>query len=412
MTGGLYVVTVGAAVVAGVDADGSSVVAALARAGLPVAARAFVDEDDAALGQVLARDGGVTVIVAGAGGSAGDVVRRVLARVAGVRLVLNDRMLSAIEQSYQRRNRAMPRRAERLGLLPQGAVLWPTGGEPAWVLETDRAAFVVLPRGAVPSLDPLIEEHVVPLARARLARSPVGRTLKMVGVTVAEVEDRLIDVLGRDGDVSAVVVPLEGEVWVRLRTRGAVMGDAADALDALEAEIVALAGEDCYGRDGDELEHVVGRALTARGLTLAVAESCTGGLIAHRLTNVSGSSAYLERGVVVYSNRAKMELLGVPESVLRAHGAVSAPTAEAMVRGVCAAAGTPCGLSVTGIAGPQGGTPTKPVGTVFIGVAVPGEVVTKRFAFAGDRASIKWQSSLMALDMLRRLLGAAGPRGE
>jgi len=142
-------------------------------------------------------------------------------------------------------------------------------------------------------------------------------------------------------------------------------------------------------------------------LTVATAESCTGGLVGHRLTNVAGSSAWFERGVVVYSNRAKQELLGVPEDVLKAHGAVSAPCAEAMARGICAAAQTPCGVAVTGIAGPDGGTPQKPVGTVFIGIAVAGEVTARHFRFSGDRAAVKWQSAQMALDMLRRRLGGS-----
>ena len=170
-----------------------------------------------------------------------------------------------------------------------------------------------------------------------------------------------------------------------------------------------LLGDDCYGRDGDSLEETVGRLLKARGLTLAVAESCTGGLVGHRITTVPGSSAYFERGVMAYSHRAKQELLGVDEAVLRTHGAVSAPCADAMVRGVCERAGAACGLSIAGIAGPDGGTPAKPVGTVFIGLAVQGEVSARRFLFSGDRASVKWQSSVMALDMLRRRLLEAPP---
>jgi nicotinamide-nucleotide amidase len=198
-------------------------------------------------------------------------------------------------------------------------------------------------------------------------------------------------------------------VWVRLRARGATAEAAAEALGALERSILEALGEDCYGRDGETLELAVGRRLGARGMTLAVAESCTGGLLGHRLTSVSGSSTFFERGVVVYSNRAKEELLGVPAEILRTHGAVSAPCAEAMVRGICERSDTACGLSITGIAGPEGGTPGKPVGTVFIGLAVAGAVEARHFRFAGGRASVKWQSSQMALDMLRRALGGWRP---
>jgi PncC family amidohydrolase len=150
---------------------------------------------------------------------------------------------------------------------------------------------------------------------------------------------------------------------------------------------------------------VVGRLLVERRLTLAVAESCTGGLLSHRLTSVPGSSAYFERGVLAYSHRAKEEL-GVPDSLLRAHGTVSGPCAEAMARGVATLAGAPCALAVTGIAGPDGGTPDKPVGTVFVGLAVNGDVAARRFYFAGDRAAVTWQSTQAALDILRRSLRA------
>jgi nicotinamide-nucleotide amidase len=141
-----------------------------------------------------------------------------------------------------------------------------------------------------------------------------------------------------------------------------------------------------------------------------MAESCTGGLVGHRLTNIAGSSRYVERGVVVYSNEAKQQLLGVPEAMLREHGAVSAPVAEAMAAGICRISGSPCGIAVTGIAGPDGGTPTKPVGTVYIAAAVPGtegpRIEVRRFRFPGGREAVKWQSSQAALDLLRRALSS------
>jgi nicotinamide-nucleotide amidase len=141
---------------------------------------------------------------------------------------------------------------------------------------------------------------------------------------------------------------------------------------------------------------------------VSVAESCTGGLLGNRLTNIAGSSRYIERGVIVYSNRAKEELLGVPEHLLRAHGAVSEPVARAMAEGVCRISSSPCGLAVTGIAGPDGGSAEKPVGTVYIGCATPRGIEVRRCRFDGDRVTIKWQSSQTALDMLRRRLEGEG----
>jgi len=403
VTGGVRLVGVAADAASGGDPT-APVQAALVAAGVPVDGRVLVDEDDLALERALASDASLTVVVAGPGGSAGETVRRVRARLSGTRLVLNDRMLAALEASYRRHDRPLPRRAERQALLPQGATPWPEDeGEPAWTVDTPRGAFAVLPRGT-PSA--ALSTHLIDLARARVgARGVVTRTLRTVGVSLGDLEERLAEWLGREGDISVSTVPADGEVWVRLRARGATVEAATSALEAVESRVAAALGEDCYGCDGETLEQVVGRRLRERGLTVATAESCTGGLVGHRLTNIAGSSAWFERGVVVYSNRAKQELLGVPAEILKSHGAVSAPCAEAMARGICAAAHAPCGVSITGIAGPDGGTPQKPVGTVFIGIAFAGDVTTRRFRFTGDRAAVKWQSSQMALDMLRRRLG-------
>jgi len=272
-----------------------------------------------------------------------------------------------------------------------------------------------LPRGA--DIAGIIARHLTPFLASRSTPGHVVlvRTLRTAGVALGDVEERLADWLGRadDGATTVTVVPGspggDFEVWVRIAARGP---GAAESLDRVEAQIAEALGDDCYGRDDETLEQVVGRLLRERGLTLSIAESCTGGLLGHRLTEVPGSSAYFERGVLVYSNQAKQDLLGVPEAILRAHGAVSAPCAEAMVRGVCTASGNPVGLAVTGIAGPDGGTPQKPVGTVFIGVGVAGDVEARRFQFSGDRSSIKWQSTQMALDMLRRKLQRWSPKSQ
>jgi nicotinamide-nucleotide amidase len=408
VTAGVRLVVIGSPLAAAVDDEAAAVAAALAAAGVAIESRTVVDEDEGALERALSPAAPLTVVLAGAGGSTGDVARRVLARVAGARLALNDRMRAALAELHRGRDRPVPRRDDRLALLPQGAVVWPAGGvEPAWALQGESGAWVVLPRGG--ALPAEVAAPLLDFARARLARGAAVavRTLRTAGVGVAEVETRLAAWLGpgEGTEVTVTTAPTDGEVWVRLRARGATPEAAAQALAGLERRVAEALGADCYGRDGESLEQVVARQLVARGLTLAVAESCTGGLVGHRLTNVPGSSAFFERGVVVYSNRAKQELLDVPEAVLRAHGAVSRACAEAMVRGVCARSGAACGLAVTGIAGPEGGTPQKPVGTVFIAVAAPGLVDAQHFRFAGGRAAVKWQSAQMALDMLRRRLG-------
>jgi nicotinamide-nucleotide amidase len=417
MTGGARVVGVDEGLLGhGVEAEMAAVVRALEEHGVAVASRTLVEADEAACEQALAPGAPLTVVVASAGGAAGDILRRVVARVLGTRLVLNERMLAVLQERHRRMDRPVPRALERLALLPQGAVVWDAEeGEPAWALETARGVLAVIPRDG--DLEAWVDRHVVPFARARVPDmgTALVRVLKVAGVSVADVEERLGNRLTqvwtgtRGGEATAALLASEGEVWVRLRARGATAEAAADALARAEASAVEALGADCYGRDDERLEHVVGQLLRARDLTLAVAESCTGGLVGDRLTNIAGSSAYFERGVVVYSNRAKQELLGVPEAILRAHGAVSAPCAEAMVRGICERAGSSCGLAITGIAGPDGGTPAKPVGTVFIGVAVPGHAEARHFVFLGDRRAVKWQSSQVALDLLRRRLLVLDP---
>jgi nicotinamide-nucleotide amidase len=411
--------TVGMAEV-GDDAPSLAVARSLRADGIPVATRAVVDEDEAALEGALGPaldQPGLVVVLAPPGGSAGDIVRRVLARLAGVRLVLSERLLRLLEEDHARRGRALPRRLERLALLPQGAQIWavpaeagalPDGGAPGgvgWSLEVRAGLLAVLPLDA-PDLGALVEQHLRPAARERAGPGGVTlvRVLRTAGLAPAEAEERLAAWLGKEAPVAVSCLIVDGDVWVRLVARAPSRAVAEAALAAAEPPVREILGADCYSDDGQSLEETVGTLLRERGLTVSTAESCTGGLVAHRLTNVPGSSRYVERGVVVYSNEAKEELLGVPRDLLLAHGAVSAPVAEAMARGICRAARTACGIAITGIAGPDGGSPEKPVGTVFVAVATPAGVEVRRFRFPGGRGAVKWQSAQAALDMLRRAL--------
>ena len=410
------VLTVGAAEGGGDEAPAVAVARALRAEGVPVVARTVVDEEEGALESVLGpavEQGGLVVVLAPPGGSGGDVVRRVLARLAGVRLVLSERLLRFLEDDHARRGRALPRRLERLALLPQGAQLWADAADTqagvasgsGWTLEFRTALVAVLPLDAA-DLEAVLERHLRPAARERAAAGGVTlvRVLRTTGLAPADAEERLGAWLGKEGPVTVSCLVVDGDVWVRLSARAPSLALAEAALREAEGPLRAALGRDCYGADGESLEEAVGALLRSRGLAVSTAESCTGGLVAHRLTNIPGSSRYVERGVVVYSNEAKEELLGVPGDLLRAHGAVSAPVAEAMARGICRVGGTACGIAITGIAGPDGGSAEKPVGTVFISVASPAGLDVRRFRFSGGRTAVKWRSSQAALDMLRRAL--------
>jgi len=373
--------------------------------GLPVRGRRVVPADEAeaerALGEAVAAGG--LVICLGEGDGA-ETARRALARLAGSRLVLHDRMLEAVSAAYARAGQAMPRRAERLALIPQGATVLVAadGGEPGLLAEVGGTLVAVLPND-VRLATALAREQL--LARVpRRGAEPVTavRTLRLVGLDVAEAEACVAAALrGADG-VAGRAVEVGSEVWVRLRLRGPTLEAARSRLHDLEPALRAELGVTWYGEDEDTLEVVAGRLLRARRLTVALAESCTGGLVGHRLTQVPGSSAYVERGFIVYSNAAKQEVLGVPEAVLAQHGAVSAECAAAMARGARSRAGSDLGLSVTGIAGPEGGTATKPVGLVFIGLADPHHATVDRFRFDKGREGNKALAAQMALDLLRR----------
>ena len=301
VTGGVRIVSVGAPVESGGHPDAVALAAALGAAGLPVSAHVVVDDDEIALEGALDVEG-VVAVVASVGGSGGDSVRRVLARVTGARLRLHERMRTVLDAHYAKRDRPLPRSAERLALLPQGATVV-DAAEPVWTLETTKTSWVVVLHGGIASV---VDAVLLPLARERLgARSTVAvRTYKTAGISAEEIEDRLVDRLGAR-DVTLVTVPGDGEVWVRLRARGRTLAAASRRLTDVEATLTALLGDDCYGRDGDTLEAVVGRLLRARNLTLAVAEACTGGLVGHRITSIPGSSAYFERGVMPYSKDRK-----------------------------------------------------------------------------------------------------------
>ncbi|MBI4609670.1 MAG: nicotinamide-nucleotide amidohydrolase family protein [Candidatus Rokubacteria bacterium] len=409
MSGCLILTVSPGALLGPVDEAGRLVALAVAREGVPIASRQVVDEDEPAVEAAL-RQGleghRLTVVLNATGGSAGETVRRVLARLTGTRLVLNEGLLAAFEKARARRGQAMPRRLDRLALLPQGATLWSVDDDQvSWLLETAHGAVAVLPQASA-ALSVVVTRNLVPFARERFAGREVVllRTLRVVGVAPGDAEARLGNWLRPESPVGVSCLPMEGEVWVRLRARDSSLALAEAALGEVEAQVVEVLGADCYGRDQESLEVVVGRLLLERRLTLSVAESCTGGLLSHRITNVPGASAYFERGVVVYSNQAKEELLDVPRELLIAHGAVSGPVAEAMARGICRKTGTPLGLGVTGIAGPDGGTPAKPVGTVYVALATADGARARRFSFAGGREAIKWESTQVALDILRRRL--------
>ncbi len=349
----------------------------------------------------------VVLVTGGLGPTADDLTREIAAELLGLRLVRDDEVLRAIQARCDRRGFAFQERMGRQAMVPKGATVLPNenGTAPGIYLppvETPswRSPHVFLLPGPPRELKPMFEGGVLP----RLAELNAGaavkicRTYRCVGIGESMVEARLGARLGVVMGLELGYCARPNEVDLRL------IGEEG-VLDAVDADVRAELGDFLVTLSADGLETVVVERLIAGGLTVATAESCTGGSLASRLTDVPGSSAVFLRGWVTYSNESKAEELGVPAALIAEHGAVSEPVARAMAVGACERAGTDFALATTGIAGPGGGTDEKPVGTVFVALARrSGAVDAWREAFPTDRATFKTLVTQSALDRLRRVL--------
>lgn len=350
------------------------------------------------------------VVTGGLGPTEDDITRQALAEVLGVPLDVHEHVVERIRERFAKRGRPMPAINVRQALAPRGATLLEntTGTAPGLWIEHGRSAIVVLPgppREMTPMLDAVVRERLT--ARG----GGVGlfrRVIKITGRFESDVDALVQPIYGEWATqavpISTTILAALGQLELHLTAQAASLPAATAALDAAVAQIQDALGTAIYSVDGRGIEAVVGDLLLARSCTVAVAESCTGGLIASRLTDVPGSSAYVQCGVVCYSNRSKIDLAGVPEALIAQHGAVSEPVARALAEGIRLRAGTDAGIGVTGIAGPSGGTSEKPVGTVAIAVAVGDVVRVGTSRFIGDREQVKFQAAQAALNTLRLML--------
>ncbi|BCV20762.1 competence/damage-inducible protein A [Moorella sp. Hama-1] len=346
------------------------------------------------------------IVSGGLGPTEDDLSREALAATLDLPLVEDPAARENITRYFTARRRPMTSNNLKQALLPAGARALdnPYGTAAGVFLEHGGKVYALLP-GPPREFEPMVTDRLLPLLEPYGARREVifSRALKITGMGESAVEETVKDLLHGD---NPTVAPLAkpGEVTLRLTARAGNTEAARQLIQPLEAAIRERLGEYIFGIDDETLEGVTGAMLAARHLTLAVAESCTGGLLAHRLTNIPGSSDYFLGGLVTYSNEAKVKFLGVEPGVLAAHGAVSPEVAAAMASGARRAVGTEIGIGITGIAGPGGGTTEKPVGLVYLGIDFQGQVEVRRELFCGQRENIKWQSTQSALDLLWRSL--------
>ena len=348
----------------------------------------------------------LVIVMGGLGPTGDDITREAVAGALGRDLVLQRDVLEGIEDRFRRRQLPMPKPNRKQAFVIRGAAVLPNknGTAPGQVLMVGRKKIVLLP-GPPHELKPMCEESVWPaLGRERCGHFSRA-VLKVTGLTESMVDALISDLYPKRADLGLTILASPGQIEVHLSAFSAGSGVLAEKkLRRLKSKFMGRLRNHVFSETGDSLEEVVGLLLKKQKKTLAVAESCSGGLISHRLTNVPGSSEYFLEGAIAYSNAAKIELLAVSPDLIKTHGAVSFPVARAMASGIRRRARADLGLAVTGIAGPTGGSPEKPIGLVFTALAWPGGTEVQKNLFLGKREQVKLQSAQKGLDMVRRHL--------
>jgi len=347
------------------------------------------------------------IVTGGLGPTVDDITTKAAAEAMRKKLLLNKAALTAMEKRFKDFGRTMSSHNIKQAYLPSSSNIIPNpiGTACGFSIAKTNTLFFFLP-GVPREMRRMMEETVIPLIKKEHPDTSlvITNVLKIFGKTESYCDQALSEMIKSEPEIAFAFLPHYPEISLKLTMRGTDKKYIEKKLRAAERKASKILGDIVFGKDDETLELVVGNLLRSMKATLSIAESCTGGLITHRLTNIPGSSDYLERSLVVYSNQAKKELLKVPLKTLNKSGAVSEETAEYMAKGIKQLSKTTFGLAVTGIAGPTGAVEGKPVGTVYISLAHQRKVMTSKHMFYGDREQIKYMTSQYALDILRKYL--------
>ncbi|PYT94528.1 MAG: competence/damage-inducible protein A [Acidobacteria bacterium] len=339
----------------------------------------------------------------GLGPTEDDLTRETVAELLGRKLILNEAILRYIEGRFRQLGREMPTVNVRQAMVPEGAEVLenPRGSAPGLWLE-DKGRCVALLPGPPRELKPMYQEQVLPrLERRRSGVRMFHRELRVAGLGESALEQCIKPIYTRYSDVNTTILAAPGEIQIHLRMWTDNAAQAQKALDEIVQGFELALTDRIYSKDGSSMEEVIAQLLTMNKATISAAESCTGGLLAERLTSIAGSSSYFLGGVVCYSNDLKTTWVNVPAELIQSKGAVSSEVAKALADGIRRSVGSTLGVGVTGIAGPGGGSEEKPVGTVHIALSHAGGVKERGVRFPGDREAIRWHASQLALDMVR-----------
>ncbi|MGQ9897392.1 MAG: competence/damage-inducible protein A [Acidobacteriota bacterium] len=389
------------------DTNSPWLTAELNALGIAVRRKTVVGDDELFLEETLRdalRRSPVVITTGGLGPTEDDITRKVVARVTQRPLVLQADILDRIRHQFESRGLKMPPNNERQALVPRDAepLRNEYGTAPGVIIAEDDRLLVMLPgppREMRPMFTTYVRPRLAPLAGNIRLRT---RTLRVAGMGESQVDDLIAPIYTRYANPTTTILFNHTEVELHFTAKAPSDAEAEALLDEVVEPIEQVLGVNVFSHRGETLEEIVGLRLTLKGYTIATAESCTGGLLAKRITDVPGSSKYFLEGVIAYANESKTRLLDVPTELIAKHGAVSAEVAEAMATGIKARAGTTIGVGITGIAGPDGGTDEKPVGLVYVGVAGDFVVTHRKFTLPGDRDRIRHLASQAALDLVRR----------
>lgn len=375
--------------------------------GIEVKLKTIVGDDAARLEETIrdaVKRSDVVILTGGLGPTEDDITRTVSARAAGRELVFHDRIVEHLRERFRAWGREMPEINKRQAYVIEGAEILPNpnGSAVGMAVDLDGKFLIILP-GPPRENQPMFNDFVLPKLKEKAGETVFRkRILKVSGMGESAIDEAIAPIYSVYKNVQTSILFNKSEVEVHLTAQGGTVTEADAVNEEIAAKIVETLGIAVFSTDGEEMEEVVGKLLARKGATVSVAESCTGGLISQRLTEIAGSSRYFIEGVAAYANEAKIRTLGVAPAVIEQYGAVSAETAEAMARGMRERTGTDYAVSITGIAGPSGGSAEKPVGTVFIGYADADKTKSFKIILPGDRYLIRWRASQAALDYLRR----------
>jgi len=390
-----------------VDTNSLFLTARLNQLGIEVTRKTVVGDDLAPLRDAF--EGAfqrVELIIAsgGLGPTEDDRTRDAVADLLGRKVSQDPAVMEMIAARFRKIGRPMSTVNARQAMVPEGATVLPNdrGTAPGLWLESNGRIIVLLP-GPPHELKAMFAAQLEPrLARISTGVRLVARELRVAGMGESDVDQRIAPIYTRHEDVQTTILTAPGEIQVHLRMWATDAAAADRQLQDIQESIVLTLGEAVFTTAGESMEEVVARELTLRHATIATAESCTGGLLAERLTRISGSSAYFLGGVVSYSNALKSAWVDVPAEIIESRGAVSAEVAVALADGIRRRTGATLGVGITGVAGPNGGSPEKPVGTVHVAIADASGSKERGVLYPGERDRIRWQASQTALDLVRR----------